>query len=171
MKCPFCGHTEDRVVDSRSAKEGAAIRRRRECIRCERRFTTYEYIEDADLTVVKKDGRREPYNRENILRGIRIACGKRPVGAKEMEEMTDKIESNIHAQLGREISSSSIGQMVMDELHKIDQVAYVRFASVYREFKDSEQFIDELNQLLGHDSHRKNNPGERGANDGTEDHG
>ena len=159
MKCPFCGHTEDKVVDSRSAKEGSAIRRRRECIRCERRFTTYEYIEDADLTVVKKDGRREPYNRENILRGIRIACGKRPVGAKEMEEMTDKIESTIHAQLGREISSANIGQMVMDELRKIDHVAYVRFASVYREFKDSEQFLDELNQLLGHESLRQNDTG------------
>lgn len=149
MKCPFCGHPEDKVVDSRASKEGLAVRRRRECLSCERRFTTYEYVEEAELMVIKKDGRREPYDRRNILRGIRIACGKRPVGSREMEEMVDKIELSIFARQGRELSSSIIGQMVMDELREVDQVAYVRFASVYREFRDSEQFLEEINRLLG----------------------
>lgn len=148
MKCPFCGHLEDKVVDSRAVHEGAAVRRRRECLGCARRYTTYEYVEDADLVVVKKDGRREPYEREKIHRAIRTACGKRPIGPRQMDEIVDSVEAALFARQAREIPTSVIGECVMDQLRTMDQVAYVRFASVYREFKDSEQFLQELHRLM-----------------------
>jgi len=149
VKCPFCDYLDDRVVDSRSSREGSAIRRRRECLSCKRRFTTYEYVEEANLMVLKKDGRRQTYDRRKILRAIRFACGKRPIGPKEMDDILERVESAIFARQGGEIDSSVIGELVMEQLREVDQVAYVRFASVYREFRDSEQFLEELNRLLG----------------------
>ncbi|MCU0610891.1 MAG: transcriptional regulator NrdR [Candidatus Eisenbacteria bacterium] len=149
MKCPFCSHAEDRVVDSRSVHDGSAVRRRRECLGCGRRYTTYEYVEDADVVVVKKDGRREPYDREKVHRSISRACGKRPIGPRQTDEIVERVEAGLLALQGREIPTSLIGELVMEELRQADQVAYVRFASVYREFKDSEQFLKELNRLLG----------------------
>jgi transcriptional repressor NrdR len=149
MKCPFCSHPEDKVVDSRAVHDGAAVRRRRECLGCARRYTTYEYVEDPDVVVVKKDGRREPYDREKIHRAIQNACGKRPIGPRQMDEVVDSVEAELFARQSKEIPTSSIGEQVMDKLREVDQVAYVRFASVYREFKDSQQFLHELNRLLG----------------------
>lgn len=148
MKCPFCGHIEDKVVDSREAREGDAIRRRRECLRCRRRFTTYEHIEDVLPMVVKKDGRREPFDRNKILMGLKKACEKRPVGMEALEEAVSRIEKKAHESGEKEIPSSMIGEEVMRELHNLDDVAYVRFASVYREFKDINEFMDELKDLL-----------------------
>ncbi|MER3421900.1 MAG: transcriptional repressor NrdR [Nitrospiraceae bacterium] len=147
MKCPFCSDLEDKVVDSRMAKEGQVIRRRRECLACKRRYTTYERVEEILPMVVKKDGRREPYDRQKILSGIKKACEKRPISTATIEAVTDRIEKHLQEMGETEIQSRKIGEEVMKELHQLDQVAYVRFASVYREFKDIDQFMDELKLL------------------------
>ncbi|MEW6247296.1 MAG: transcriptional regulator NrdR [Nitrospirota bacterium] len=147
MKCPFCDELEDKVVDSRMAKEGEVIRRRRECLSCKRRYTTYERVEESLPVVVKKDGRREPFDRSKILAGLKKACEKRPISTAIIEAVTDRIEKRIQEMGESEIQSRTIGEEVMKELHQLDQVAYVRFASVYREFKDIDQFMDELKAL------------------------
>lgn len=147
MKCPFCDGIEDKVVDSRMAKEGEVIRRRRECLACKRRYTTYERVEDCLPMVVKKDGRREPFERLKILSGIKRAVEKRPISTATMESVTDQVEKHIQELGETEIPSRVIGEEVMRQLHQLDQVAYVRFASVYREFKDIDQFMDELKSL------------------------
>ncbi len=148
MKCPFCHHSETAVVNSRLAKEGELIRRRRECERCHKRFTTFERIEETFPAIVKKDGRREVYDRHKILVGLQKACEKRPVSAEKIEEVVDRIERQIQEIGEKEVPASEVGERVMRELHKLDQVAYVRFASVYREFKDLKEFMQELNGLL-----------------------
>jgi len=148
MKCPFCGNVEDKVVDSRIASEGESIRRRRECLKCQRRFTTYESIEKSTLMVIKKDGRREPFDRNKILSGLLRACEKRPVSMETVEEVVDSIERTLQKNYDKEVVSSDIGELVMKHLHDIDEVAYVRFASVYRQFKDINQFLGELKDLL-----------------------
>jgi transcriptional repressor NrdR len=148
MRCPFCTHQEDKVVDSRSSREGIVIRRRRECIGCQRRYTTYERVEEVLPLVVKKDGRREPFDRTKILQGLKKACEKRPVGLSVIEEVVDRVEKKMLEMGEPEIPSRVIGEEVMTQLHGVDQVAYVRFASVYREFKDVTQFMDELTGLL-----------------------
>ena len=148
MKCPFCGHLEDKVVDSREGKEGSSIRRRRECLRCRRRFTTYEHIEDVLPVVVKKDGRRELFDRNKILSGLKKACEKRPVGMDALEDAVSRIEKKVQESGEKEIPSTMLGEEVMRELHGLDEVAYVRFASVYREFKDINHFMDELSDIL-----------------------
>jgi len=148
MKCPFCGHEEDKVVDSRATSDGIAIRRRRECLACEKRFTTYEHIEEQSLMVIKKDGRREPFDRSKLIAGLVKACEKRPVSMEQVERLVDEIERDVSRQFEREVSSSEIGERAMKRLHDLDPVAYVRFASVYREFKDAEQFMRELHELL-----------------------
>jgi len=148
VKCPSCGHLEDKVIDSRSAKEGQAIRRRRECLKCQRRFTTYETVETTPLFVIKKDGGREAFNREKITNGLLRACEKRPIAADRIKAIVDAIEADFLKQGVDEVRSSEIGERVMEELHKLDEVAYVRFASVYRHFKDLNQFLEELRSLL-----------------------
>jgi len=148
MKCPFCGHQEDRVVDSRASAEGIAIRRRRECLACSRRFTTYEHIEEQRLMVIKKDGRREPFDRHKLLSGLTRACEKRPIGMEQLERLVDELEQDLSRQFDSEVPSSEIGERVMKRLHELDPVAYVRFASVYREFKDAEQFMREIKDVL-----------------------
>jgi transcriptional repressor NrdR len=148
MKCPFCGHEEDRVIDSRPTDEGASIRRRRECIKCEKRFTTYEKVESLPLMVIKKDKTRQVYSREKILNGLLRACEKRPVSADDLEKLVDEIESKIYNSLQKEITTKAIGEMVMEGLKNLDEVAYVRFASVYRQFKDINTFMEELKKLL-----------------------
>lgn len=147
MKCPFCDELEDKVVDSRMAKEGEVIRRRRECLGCKRRYTTYERVEEILPVVVKKDGRRESFDRAKILSGLKKACEKRPISTATIEAVTDRIEKRIQEMGESEIESRIVGEEVMKELHQLDQVAYVRFASVYREFKDIDQFMDELKSL------------------------
>lgn len=147
MKCPFCAHPDDRVVDSRTIKDGELIRRRRECLSCTKRFTTYERIEEIPLMVAKKDGRREPFDRSKIVIGILKACEKRPVGIEQIEDMVDRIEKAINSSMDKEVSSEAIGSMVMEELRHLDEVAYVRFASVYRQFKDIDEFMDVLKTL------------------------
>lgn len=141
MRCPFCKVDKDKVVDSRSSGEGAVVRRRRECLNCGRRFTTYERVEETPLRVVKKDGSRVPFDREKILVGIRKACEKRPVSAEQIEYAVARIEDQINKNYDREVPSTDIGEMVMEALKRLDTVAYVRFASVYREFKDPEDFV------------------------------
>ncbi len=148
MRCPYCGETRDRVVDSRSNKDGAATRRRRECLSCEKRFTTYEYIEQFELSVIKKDRRREPFDRQKLLNGIINSCKKRPVSVDSIEEIVDRIEGAIEQTAGGEIESLQIGELVMNELSEIDQIAYIRFASVYREFKTMEEFINQVSTLV-----------------------
>lgn len=148
MRCPHCGHKEDKVVDSRATQEESAIRRRRECLKCGKRFTTYEYVEEVSLLVVKKDGRREPFDRKKILAGITRACEKRPVSMERMEDIVTQVERQIQKKSDREVPSSRIGEMVMERLKAIDDVAYVRFASVYRQFKDVGQFMVELKGIL-----------------------
>jgi transcriptional repressor NrdR len=148
MKCPFCGNIEDKVVDSRVSSEGDSIRRRRECLKCQRRFTTYEYVEKSTLMVIKKDGRREPFDRNKILSGLLRACEKRPVSMEKIEDVVDSIERALQRTYDKEVISSDIGEFVMKHLHDIDEVAYVRFASVYRQFKDINQFLGELKDLL-----------------------
>jgi len=148
MKCPFCGFEEDRVVDSRSVREGTGVRRRRECLRCKERFTTYEYVEKVELMVMKNDGRQEPFNRGKLIEGIRLACKKRPIGVKKIEAIVDDVEKRIHSLSKGEVSSKHIGEVVMDILREIDEVAYVRFASVYRKFQDKTQFVEELKRML-----------------------
>ena len=148
MKCPFCGSDTDKVVDSRSAKNGESIRRRRECLKCCQRFTTYEYIEDVSLNVIKSDGTREPFDRKKLLKGIAISCAKRPISTDKLDEIVDEITRQIETRGEREISSHDIGEMVMARLKDLDDVAYVRFASVYRKFKDKNEFLQELNRIL-----------------------
>jgi transcriptional repressor NrdR len=148
MNCPYCGHIQDKVVDSRTCQEGDSIRRRRECLKCQRRFTTYERIENIPLMVVKKDGRRESFDRQKLLSGIMTACEKRKISIEQVENLVDDIERTLQRKNEKEISSSQIGELVMGKLGRLDQVAYVRFASVYREFKDVSQFMKELKQIL-----------------------
>jgi transcriptional repressor NrdR len=148
MKCPFCKVDDDRVVDSRASSDGFAIRRRRECAACQRRYTTYERIEESPLRVVKKDDRREPFDRRKILAGLIKACEKRPVSLDVLERVTETIEGRVLETFEREVPSTYIGQLVMEELKRVDQVAYVRFASVYREFKTIQEFMDELKPML-----------------------
>jgi len=147
MRCPFCGNMEDRVVDSREGREGDVIRRRRQCTRCDRRFTSYEKIESQGFQVVKRDRRREPYDRAKLMSGLHVACRKRPVSENELERIADSIEAAMHDSGEREISSQELGVMVMQRLRELDPVAYVRFASVYRRFEDVEAFVKELHQL------------------------
>ena len=154
MRCLYCGNLESKVVDSRAADDGTTIRRRRECLECGKRFTTYEKIETVPIIVVKKGGIRETYNREKVLNGILRACEKRPVTLQEIETLIDDIEAKLHNRLEREVSSEKIGEMVMERLQSLDDIAYVRFASVYRQFKDISSFIDELEILL--EKERKN---------------
>ncbi|MGC9518065.1 MAG: transcriptional regulator NrdR [Desulfuromonadaceae bacterium] len=149
MKCPFCSCDETRVIDSRLGKEGNNIRRRRECIACERRFTTYERVEEILPMVVKKDGRREPFDRSKITAGIRRACEKRPIPIETIEKMVDRLEMQLQESSEREIQASVIGEAVMQALHDLDEIAYVRFASVYRQFKDINEFMQELTDILG----------------------
>ncbi len=151
MQCPFCDYLENKVVDSRLSKEGEAIRRRRECLSCQRRFTTYERIEDILPSVIKKNGGREPFDRQKILQGLKKACEKRPISVDALDAAVNRIEKRIQ-ELGKsEVPSRTIGEEVMNELHGLDQVAYVRFASVYREFKDLGEFMNELKDLLQED--------------------
>jgi transcriptional repressor NrdR len=148
MRCPFCGHDEDKVIDSRPSEEGSAIRRRRECIACSARFTTYEKVENLPLLVVKKDGSREPFLREKLISGLIKSCEKRPVSTAQIEALVDSIEKDVQNSLKREVTSREIGEMVMERLKELDEVAYVRFASVYRQFKDVNSFLAELNRML-----------------------
>ena len=147
MRCPFCNHMEDKVIDSRQGKDGDVIRRRRECLKCEGRFTSYERIEEILPHVIKKDDSREPFDRNKILRGLERACEKRPVSLEAREDLVKTIEMNIHAMGEKEIPSSIIGEQIMDGLKTIDAVAYVRFASVYRQFKDIKEFIQEIKDI------------------------
>lgn len=151
MRCPFCDHLENKVVDSRLSKEGQAIRRRRECLGCQRRFTTYERVEDMLPSVIKKDGRREPFDRQKTLQGLKKACEKRPISVDVLEGVVDRIEKIIQEMGKSEIPSQVIGEQVMRELHDLDSVAYVRFASVYHEFKDLGEFMNELKELIKED--------------------
>ncbi|MDP3981881.1 MAG: transcriptional regulator NrdR [Chlamydiota bacterium] len=148
MKCPFCGYLEDRVVDSRESGEATSVRRRRECLECNRRFTTYEKIEEIALKVVKRDNTRENYDRHKLLGGILKACEKRPIGMDQIEIIVDEIEREIEKGHEQEVGSKEIGELVMSKLHKIDEVAYVRFASVYRQFKDVNEFMVVIKKLL-----------------------
>ena len=148
MKCPYCGKIDNKVIDSRLSKDGRMIRRRRECIECERRFTTYEKLEEVLPMVVKKDGRREPFNREKIISGIRLACQKRPISMTKIEEFVDALELYFQELGKKEIESKEIGERVINELKAWDEVAYVRFASVYRQFKDLNEFMAELEAIL-----------------------
>ena len=148
MNCPFCGHSEDKVIDSREAAEGASIRRRRECLKCKRRYTTYERLEESPLLVVKRDGRRESFDRKKILSGVLKACEKRPVSLEKLEELVNELEREITREFDREVPAVEIGERVMRRLHELDEVAYVRFASVYRSFKDINEFLKELRELL-----------------------
>ncbi|HYM60549.1 MAG TPA: transcriptional regulator NrdR [Thermoanaerobaculia bacterium] len=147
MRCPFCGNAEDRVVDSRESREGDVIRRRRECVRCERRFTSYEKIEVQPFQVVKRDERREEYDRAKLMRGLQLACRKRPVSQEALESLANAIEAAMQESGEREISSLQLGTMVMERLRDLDPVAYVRFASVYRRFEDVEAFVKELHSF------------------------
>jgi transcriptional repressor NrdR len=149
MRCPSCGEDRDRVIDSRAVRGGRAVRRRRSCLACGHRFTTYEYVETAVFVVVKKDGRREPYNREKLTNGILTACEKRPVSRDAVDALVDRVETAIGEAGEREVTSRAIGEAVMKELRGLDEVAYVRFASVYRHFKDVGEFLDEVRSLLG----------------------
>lgn len=148
MKCPFCNHPDSKVVDSRPTDEGTSIRRRRECLRCFKRFTTYETVERLPLMLIKRDGTREPYDRNKLLSGVMKACEKRPVPQARLEQLVDTVEQRLFGTLETEVSSQKIGEMVMQELKNVDEVAYVRFASVYRQFKDINTFLEELNSLL-----------------------
>ena len=148
MRCPYCAFPESKVIDSRPADDGASIRRRRECLSCRKRFTTYETMESLPLVVIKKDGSRQSFDRNKVLSGLIRACEKRPVPYHSLEEMTNEIEQVLQSKMEREVSSSEIGELVMEQLRSVDEVAYVRFASVYRQFKDINTFMDELNTLL-----------------------
>lgn len=148
MRCPYCGKREDRVIDSRASRNGASVRRRRQCLKCKRRFTTYEYVERIPLMVIKKDSRREPFDREKLMNGIMVACEKRPVSIRRIEKLVDDIERTLEKKHDREVTSKDIGEVVMKGLHGIDEIAYVRFASVYRQFRDVGQFMKELKVFL-----------------------
>ncbi len=147
MRCPQCGHQEDKVVDSRPSQDGRAIRRRRECLKCGGRFTTYEYVEQSSLTVLKSDGRREQFDRAKVLHGIKLACNKRPVTSQQMETMVDQVEATLHSEGRADVDSKEIGELVSTRLRELDEVAYIRFASVYRDFQDINEFISEMNKL------------------------
>ena len=151
MKCPFCGHAENKVIDSRISKDGKAVRRRRECLGCGKRFTTYEYVEDILPMVVKKDGRREQFDRQKILGGIKKACEKRPISMEAIDKLVENVEQACQEVQTEEISSTLIGEKIMNELKMFDGVAYVRFASVYRQFRDVGEFMSELKDLLSRD--------------------
>jgi transcriptional repressor NrdR len=148
VKCPFCNHLHDKVVDSRESKEGDAIRRRRECLACERRFTTYERIDEVPYMVVKKDGRREKFDRQKVLGGLLKACEKRPVSMTKLSDLVNRVESKVSDSPDREISTTEIGEFLMESLRELDKIAYVRFASVYRDFQDEEAFFNELKLLM-----------------------
>ncbi len=148
MKCPFCADMDNKVIDSRLSKDGNVIRRRRECLACERRFTTYEHIEEIPVMIVKKDGRREIFNRNKVRTGLQKACEKRDISINVIEEMIDNLERDLRETGEKEIPSRTIGEKIMNRLHKLDDIAYVRFASVYREFKDVNDFMEELKRLL-----------------------
>jgi transcriptional repressor NrdR len=148
MKCPFCGHLEDKVIDSRESKEGEAVRRRRQCLSCERRFTTYEIIDEVPYMVVKKDGRREKFDRQKVLNGLLKACEKRPVSMGKLSEMVNQVEARVIDSPEREVSTTVVGEMLMERLRNMDKIAYVRFASVYRDFQDEEAFFNELKALM-----------------------
>ena len=148
MKCPFCGNLDDKVIDSREARPGDAIRRRRECLKCERRFTTYERIDEIPYMVIKKDGRREKFERQKILQGLLKACEKRPVPVGKLEAIVDEAEAFVSETSDRERTTNEIGELLMNRIKKLDKVAYVRFASVYSDFKDVKEFMDELKGLL-----------------------
>jgi transcriptional repressor NrdR len=150
MKCPFCNHLEDKVVDSRESREGDAIRRRRQCLGCERRFTTYERIDEVPYMVIKKDGRREKFDRQKVLSGLLKACEKRPISMGRLAELVDRVEAKVIDSADREISTIEIGEMLMEALRDLDKIAYVRFASVYRDFQDEEAFFNELKNLMRH---------------------
>ncbi len=150
MNCPFCGHTHDKVVDSRESKEGLSIRRRRQCLACERRFTTYERIDEVPYMVIKKDGRREKFDRQKVLTGLLKACEKRPISMGNLAELINRVEAQVTDSPDREISTTEIGEMLMAALRQLDKIAYVRFASVYRDFQDEEAFFNELKNLMKH---------------------
>jgi len=150
MTCPFCGHKEDRVIDSRESKEGDAIRRRRQCLKCERRFTTYERTDEVPYMVIKKDGRREKFDRQKVLAGLLKACEKRPVSMGKLAAIVDEIEAKLTDTADRELPTTEIGEILMSRLEAIDKIAYVRFASVYRDFQDVEAFLSELRTLVFH---------------------
>ncbi len=151
MKCPYCGYKESKVVDSRPAEEGSSIRRRRECLSCGKRFTTYETVESMPMVVVKRDGSRQTFDRRKLVNGMLRACEKRPVSLAQLEKIGEEIEQELQNSLEREISTEHVGELVMDKLKGVDEVAYVRFASVYRQFKDINTFMSELNKLLDED--------------------
>ncbi len=148
MRCPYCGYNEDKVIDSRETQDATSVRRRRECLNCGRRYTTYEYVEKTPLMVIKKDGRREAFQREKILNGLLRACHKRPISVETLERVVSEIEKEIQKKFDREVESRCIGELVMEKLSQLDDVAYVRFASVYRQFKDINQFLRELREIL-----------------------
>jgi len=148
MKCPFCNHLHDKVVDSRESKEGDVIRRRRECLACERRFTTYERIDEVPYMVIKKDGRREKFDRQKVLNGLLKACEKRPVSMVKLSDLVNRVESKVSDSPDREISTTDIGEYLIQNLQELDKIAYVRFASVYRDFQDEEAFFNELKNLM-----------------------
>ena len=150
MTCPFCGHIEDRVVDSRESREGDAIRRRRQCTKCEKRFTTYERIDEVPYMVIKKDGRREKFDRQKVLGGLLKACEKRPVSMGRLSELVNRVEAKVSDSPDREISTTEVGEFLMEHLQNYDKIAYVRFASVYRDFQDEEAFFNELKALMKH---------------------
>jgi transcriptional repressor NrdR len=148
MRCPYCGNRNDSVIDSRVSRNASSVRRRRECLKCKHRFTTYEYVEHIPLMVIKKDGRREPFEREKLMKGILVACEKRPVSMKRIEKLVEEMERSLGKTHDREVSSREIGEAVMKRLHELDEIAYVRFASVYRQFRDVGQFMKELKRFL-----------------------
>lgn len=150
MTCPFCGHYEDKVIDSRESKEGDSIRRRRQCLRCERRFTTYERCDEIPYMVIKKDGRREKFDRQKVLNGLLRACEKRPVSMAKLAELVDEVETTLLENTERELATTVIGERLMDRLRSLDKIAYVRFASVYRDFQDVEEFLSELRDVAVH---------------------
>lgn len=148
MRCPYCAHLQDHVIDSRAANENRSVRRRRECLKCRRRFTTYESIEEISMMVVKRDGRRESFDRNKVISGILKACEKRSVSLHQVEDLVDRVERELQKKYEKEIPVQAVGELVMEKIHKLDEVAYVRFASVYRSFKDINQFMGELKDLL-----------------------
>ena len=148
MRCPYCGSKKDSVIDSRISKNASNVRRRRECLKCKHRFTTYEYVERIPLMVIKKDGRREPFDREKLMNGVLVACEKRPVSLKRIEKLVEEIGRRLEKKHEKEVASKEIGELVMESLHSIDEIAYVRFASVYRQFRDVGQFMKELKTFL-----------------------
>jgi transcriptional repressor NrdR len=148
MRCPHCGFMEDKVVDSRPSQDGRAIRRRRQCLKCNERFTTYEYVEQSNMTVIKADGRREPFDKNKILSGLKLACNKRPVSTKQMEAIVEAIEAHLSAEGNSEVKAKQIGELVVEKLRAVDDIAFVRFASVYRQFQDKQEFFEELKKLM-----------------------